>query len=656
MTEREELEYLRKMKRLKELEAKEQAFASKQAADNSAGMGLAPGNTPSLDEMREATYSQEVEDRETGAPKSIRFAVGLANDPEQKLARGKALLGDSFRAEGADNYSYVNPETGKRTLFNPTGLDLGDVPGAGRELLGLGGALGGGFFGGIPGAAAGGTALPQAADYLAEKFAEDYAKANNNPIPEGNQQRGKDAAIEFGAQYIGGKALPFIGKGLGKIVSPVKNDVSQAYKNLGLNPPSLGAISGKPVQILESALDSSLTGSGAIERARELGAKNIDRALDNISFNMVGGNVARTPSELGMSTVLSAKTSKDAFKREAAKRFGEFEERYGQAPATMGATRDVIDQMTSGLGGGAQAQALRSRLQSIVGDALADEEAGVLNVKGLSALRTRLFDKLAGEGLINNSTVTNGQLKALRKAVTNDLKTALGSTGDDALSQWEKLQGWYKKDESLRKFLDKRIFGGNIKNDVIDEGKIGQKLLNPTTMTRSTVTALKDVLPQRDFDLLRGGITRQLGTATSKGGLPEGQGDFNVAARLLGNNRRSSFSPEVQDMLFGNELDDFRTIVNAMADAGRTYNVSRTASANDALSMMRKLLPRAGANALAAYADLGTSLAAPFVLGQMTTRQPFIRMAEALSNQKLRNAMGKLLQGAGVAAGYGIAQ
>ena len=73
-------------------------------------------------------------DDETGAGLRERFIIGSASSPEDKLARARELYGDSARREGDDRISFVHPGTGRRTYVNPSGFDLGDIAGAGREI------------------------------------------------------------------------------------------------------------------------------------------------------------------------------------------------------------------------------------------------------------------------------------------------------------------------------------------------------------------------------------------------------------------------------------------------------------------------------------------------------------------------------------------
>ena len=82
-------------------------------------------------------------DEERGAPSRIRTAVGAAATPQDKLDTIKLYYPDA-KPWGNDNYIFNNPDTGTQTLFNPKGLDMGDVSENARMVFEfVGGGIGG---------------------------------------------------------------------------------------------------------------------------------------------------------------------------------------------------------------------------------------------------------------------------------------------------------------------------------------------------------------------------------------------------------------------------------------------------------------------------------------------------------------------------------
>lgn len=163
-------------------------------------------------------------DESTGASWKNRFIIGSAADQQTRLARARDLYGDSARDEGDGGISFLNPETGRRTLVNPTGFDAGDLFGGGREILsGAAGILpfavgtASTGVGGIAAGSAAGAAAGQVVDTLAAKLAR--WEAERRGATPSSAQSPLDAAKEFGTEAAlgtaGGVGLSLAAKGLG---------------------------------------------------------------------------------------------------------------------------------------------------------------------------------------------------------------------------------------------------------------------------------------------------------------------------------------------------------------------------------------------------------------------------------------------------------
>ena len=64
-------------------------------------------------------------DEQTGAPQNVRAAVGGAQTEADRLATIRRFYPDA-QPFGDDNFVFTDPRTGRRALYNPPGLDLGD--------------------------------------------------------------------------------------------------------------------------------------------------------------------------------------------------------------------------------------------------------------------------------------------------------------------------------------------------------------------------------------------------------------------------------------------------------------------------------------------------------------------------------------------------
>ncbi len=375
-------------------------------------------------------------DDETGAGLRERFIIGSASSPEDKLARTRELYGDSARMEGDARISFMHPETGRRTYVNPSGFDLGDVAGAGREIgSGIASALpfvAGTLSTGLGGIAAGsaaGAVAGQGIDALAAGWGRSLAGDRGHR--EAPMQSPLDAAGEAGLDFAlgtaGGAALGGAGKLAGKALNPMKPGIVQAFKNLGIPIPTVGTGTGsRGAAIYENAIADSLGGAGRMDAARVQAARDFDQALERVSGEIAGqGNhVPQTPYDLGQRVWDAAQRSKDKFKDESRAFYDSLLGTYGSAPATLENARGAIDAVTSGLSPNAQA-ASRARLNRMIVNELADEKAGTLNLNTVKNAKTRVGEQLSAPNPLMPNTPEQGQLRRLYGGLKADFKAGI---------------------------------------------------------------------------------------------------------------------------------------------------------------------------------------------------------------------------------------
>lgn len=608
---------------------------------------IAEGYTPT-DIISHLTKQNDI-DRDTGASYGARFAIGSATDPKDKLARARAYLGDSVQMEKDGNISFMNPDTGKRTLVNPEGLDFGDVFGVGRELAGMASSVPGALLGSLAGpigtilgGAATGTAGSQLADVAAAKMARNAAEEKGNAIPE--VQSVKDAAIdtaqELGMNAAGGAILGGAGKLLSNMLNPIKPEIAAAWKSLKQQIPSIGAGGSRSAAMFENAVGDTISGTKAVTDAVNRGNLGLENALINQGRAMAGqNNLAATPEELGALAKMMAADSKNAFKNTADARFSAIENAYADSPAYLNNTRQAIDDLV-GKQTGDTAAATRANAERLIQNILNDEKNDVLNMANLTQTRKLLHKIVKGESPIDTASLEQGQIKKLLQGLTADAEDVLANAAPrqgatmSPLDEWREVNRWYRGQKAQRAILNSLFGKGETK---AADSAVGGKLLNPT-LTHETVNALQQTLPQESFDLLRGSIARQLGNQTASSGM-EGANAARVA-RLLGEGR-GAYSPETQRLLFGNNLDDVRTIAKGMADAGKLYNTSRTASINEALRLLKSPAQWAQFGGMAG--DLGTSLLVPFFFSKAMTSPLLINFLAKPQSPAMKKMLEQIL-------------
>lgn len=237
-----------------------------------------------LERFRQTPEFYDLVDRETGAPAFVRSQVGSAQTPEDKLATLRQNYPDAVPFDD-DNFVYTNPDTGKPTLYNPKGFDLGDVAGVARELTIAGGSTLGAIGGGAGGAGLGlltgpgapaavpafstkgavaGTALGAATaatfyDWVASQF---LGTRDTRSLP----QRTLDLAIEAGGAAVGERigqvAGPALVSGVKKMLgggTKRAKDLYDASRALNITPTAGMVTEGAGAGRLEAALDAAPT-------------------------------------------------------------------------------------------------------------------------------------------------------------------------------------------------------------------------------------------------------------------------------------------------------------------------------------------------------------------------------------------------------------
>ncbi|MDY0227209.1 MAG: hypothetical protein RBR38_10310 [Desulfomicrobium apsheronum] len=585
--------------------------------------------------------SSVILDDETGAPLKDRFIIGSATSPEEKLSRARALYGDRARQDADGRISYVNPETGMPTYVNPSGFDMGDIAGGGREIASVGASLPFKMsLWGIPASAAAGAATGQGVDAIAAAMARGEAEQRGNQVPE--MQAPLAAAQDFGMETamgtISGGLMKGVGAGLGKVINPTDARLVQAWRDLGLQPPSLGSVSGgKSVARVEAALGDTITGSGFIERGAVAGRRGLESSLADIAERLGGRGVPTTPDELGVMAQRLAAQNRKAWQAASSQQSDAMFQSFGNTPASLKNTQAWIDDTASKLSPRAGA-AFKRRAENIIRDELADSGASDLNIHTIRALRTRLGQLADDPNTITTGNIDKGVYKKLSTAAKEDIRSVLTPA---QRQQFDDFNSAYSAQKGSRDVLEDALFGSG------DSTKIGTSLLSPN-LSANTVRAMQEVLGPDEFNAIRAGIIRQLGTPRAGAHMAAGEASPATFSTLTGRGR-GAYQPEVQQALLGADIDPVRVIAEGMDNAGKTVNTSRTASINEVLRLMRS--PAQWTQGLTAMLDPVTSLAVPAGLGFAHTSPAVINALSSPAAQAMSRGVRAASPRLGVAGG-----
>lgn len=252
-------------------------------------------------------------DRATGAPANVRAAVGAAQTPADRLATIRRFYPDA-RPEGSDNFLFNDPRSGRPTLYNPPGLDFGDVASVAPEVgEAVGGMVGGALA--LPPAVAGAApsgglsalAVPAGVG-LGAAAGREIATLGANMLgstvdTRAPQTRVVDAATTAGVNAVAGPLVDAAGRGLRYALGPVQRvfggrggATAQDFAESGVRA-SAGDITGNPItQNLQAAIAASPTGTGRMARFAEAQTDDLGRAVGETAEGIA---VPTTPGNAG---------------------------------------------------------------------------------------------------------------------------------------------------------------------------------------------------------------------------------------------------------------------------------------------------------------------------------------------------------------------
>ena len=80
--------------------------------------------------------------QDRGASVDVRAQVGAAKSPEDRLATMRNFYPEAI-PYGEDNFLAINRRNDQPFLYNPPGMDFGDIPEYGRDIVTTGAGIGG---------------------------------------------------------------------------------------------------------------------------------------------------------------------------------------------------------------------------------------------------------------------------------------------------------------------------------------------------------------------------------------------------------------------------------------------------------------------------------------------------------------------------------
>lgn len=605
---------------------------------------------------------EQMTDRKSGAPARVRQAVGSAPTDADRLSTIRKYYPDAVPT-GGDNFTFTDPKTQRPTLYNPPGMDFGDVVSMAPEI----GEAAGGTLGGMAAALAqapamipsGGTSLlaVPAGVGLGAGAGREAMQLLAKGLVGTDDSRGliehlTDTGVTAGLNTIGMRAGEMLGQGVrnlargltGSARSPAPAEALANARAIGVDLPP-GAVTGSTAtQRIEKGLSILPGATDIVQRAYRNAADQLGEASADMGRQLAGGT-----------DVLSKQGTGEVIRHGAQNAAGRFRARQGEL---YDAAYDLIGRDTlvptpgvRALGDDVSAELARApasregvlnpvmdRIQRLLQDVAPVRNAQGQVVQGagipfdtLRAIRTDLGRLLDDRQAMSSTGTSPEQLRRLYGAMTEDIGAAARATSPEA-DRAMRLADRYTR-------FNLGTAGGRIPNaevlqKVIDSGD-GEKAfayaMSGAKDGASRLNSLRRNLQPEEWDQVAATVWDQMGRAkpgqAAYSSVDEAA-EFSPASLITNWN---ALSPEAKRTLFtstryadmAQNIDRIARTAQRLNEVSKQANFSNTAnligSGGVAYGAMTNLL---GLDLMGAAATVGAGYVLPRVVASTLMNSP----------------------------------
>lgn len=559
---------------------------------------LANGDIGELsDEAVKSLNSQKI-DTDTGASYKARAVVGSRQTPMDKMT---ALQQYYPGAKAIDNnFVFDNPETGRPTLFNPPGMDFGDVAGGLPEIgEAVGGTLGavggaaaasptgpiGAFAAGVGGAGLGGVMGKN----LVTNTITDMSGAADTRSP---LQRLQDSGETFASDAAGQAILPGIGAALAPVgkalvrggraiaTSPA---VMAAAARMGVDLPAGAATGTAGTAALENAVSAYPSASTAITEKYATGQAQLGTAAKDIARSM---GTPGTKQEAGAALKSGAKKATSKFEETQTKLYDDAFDKIGaDTPVKLNSVMALAGDIAKSVEKAPKSLLptvgkSQEAINNILEDALAGTgEKGTIHFDTLRQVRTNIGRMLKNPQLMVSNGMDDSTMRALYGAISRDIESAANTVGGDAAKALKTADRYTRYNLNINApALESVVASGS------DEAAFNYAM-GAAKDGGTRLRALRRNLPKEQWDTVSSTVFENLGRATpgQQGATALGEmGEEWSASTFLTN--WNKMAPEARKALFSGRhlegpLNDLLVVSDRFKNAAKQGNFSNTAKA-----------------------------------------------------------------------------
>lgn len=596
-------------------------------------------------------YAEYNIDKRTGAPAEVREMVGGA--PQQDRLEQIQRYYPDAQPYKDDNFVFTDPQTNRPTLYNPPGLDYGDLPSIGRDIVsGVGAGVGAAgaaiaapFTGGagllaVPAGAGVGATLGGAA-YDALRM------ARGGVDTRGPLQRTTDAASEFGTNAIFQRGGDIVAGGLnkllagtvGRLTGKTAPEVVRTFRGQGIEPTAGQATGNRMIQGFENAASKMPTGAphmgdAANQQLDTLGQRVADLAVDYGTGR--GATAGASTEQAGRALQRGGEEFVRNFQNKAEDLYQNL---YQIMPRdTPAAATNIIAALGQQRAEMAAAPTLAAKLENPTLRGYLDAIQADLSPQGtlpynvISTFRSKIGRMLSDPMTV--ADIPRSELKQVYGALSADMEAAARAAGPDALKMFQGANRYYSAGlKRIESVIDKVVQAKTPEKAYAwamegsqAKGGGGTKLMQ-----------LRRSLPAEEWDVVSSFVLRQMGEA-----VPSQQGSKVIFSPETFLTRWSQMAPGARDALFkGSKYDGLPDSLQALLDIAATMrdtkymsNPSGTAGQSMFMAFLKPFATGGGAGA--GFGAAGTGAAIGAAVGAANAFVPY-SAARAFTNPRFVN-------------------
>lgn len=551
-------------------------------------------------------------DKKTGAPLDLRAVIAAYPKPEDKLRLLKKYYPD-VQPYGSDNFVFTS-KTGRKTLFNPQGMDIGDIAEYGRIIPEIGGGIVGGMVG-VPGGPAGvvggGIAGSQLAGELYDSMMRAFGGVEETRTA-GEQATDimKNVGIDVATLGAGKYVLRPAAKALG-FGSKAGQEAAASAQRLGMKPLPAGAVGGKTTQVIEGGLGQTLGGAATVAGTYQQAVQELGDVIKRVGNEAAGAN----PAAAGQLIIDAANNFQKRFQT----RSGELYERVGDlmpkgqvfdAPNTQQIIKDL---QGAGFDSPALAEALQDKKTIKILEAIFNPE-GKVSYNDLKRVRTRMGDLLKDKPAFGMLDATSADIRRIYGALSKDMDASAMSVGGEVAEAASRASKFFRVGmETIENKINPLVTQGG---QVLDPQKVYERV---SAGTRKQMATTEQQLGQFVPPSSRRAVgVAQLGQMAGETASPAKIVSGLEKARM-GTGRLPSTLQNVPG------IQDIETVASALKQGASRTNFSNTAGGLGVMSLLGAGVGGAVTGDIyGAMTGFGAQVAAPLVIAQ-ALRIPAVR-------------------------------